>query len=357
MTTLACVLLASIPSPTQGVWFVGPIPLRGYAVCIIAGIILAVWIGNKRWVARGGEPGAVLDISMWAVPFGILGGRIYHVISSPGPYFGENGNLLDAFKIWEGGLGIWGAIALGGVGAWIGCRRKGVPLTAFADAVAPGIAVAQAVGRLGNWFNNELYGAALDAPWALTVYRWDAGLGQAIRDSTGEPLVLGTFHPTFLYELLWNLGVAALVIWADRRFNLSRGRAFALYVAAYCAGRVWIEALRIDPAETVLGLRLNVWTSILVFIGAVAWFVTHRGSREDLTPTRAGGDEDKDDQDDQDDQDDKDDKDDDADAELNDGEPEQADDDSGTAQDHVVDAEPSKRKPLRRSTRSKQADL
>ena len=357
MTTLACVLLASIPSPTQGVWFVGPIPLRGYAVCIIAGIILAVWIGNKRWVARGGEPGAVLDISMWAVPFGILGGRIYHVITSPGPYFGENGNLLDAFKIWEGGLGIWGAIALGGVGAWIGCRRKGVPLTAFADAVAPGIAVAQAVGRLGNWFNNELYGAALDAPWALTVYRWDAGLGQAIRDSTGEPLVLGTFHPTFLYELLWNLGVAALVIWADRRFNLSRGRAFALYVAAYCAGRVWIEALRIDPAETVLGLRLNVWTSILVFMGAVAWFVTHRGSREDLTPTRAGGDEDKDDQDDQDDQDDKDDKDDDADAELNDGEPEQADDDSGTAQDHVVDAEPSKRKPLRRSTRSKQADL
>ena len=352
MTTLACVLLASIPSPTQGVWFVGPIPLRGYAVCIIAGIILAVWIGNKRWVARGGEPGAVLDISMWAVPFGILGGRIYHVISSPGPYFGENGNLLDAFKIWEGGLGIWGAIALGGVGAWIGCRRKGVPLTAFADAVAPGIAVAQAVGRLGNWFNNELYGAALDAPWALTVYRWDAGLGQAIRDSTGEPLVLGTFHPTFLYELLWNLGVAALVIWADRRFNLSRGRAFAFYVAAYCAGRVWIEALRIDPAETVLGLRLNVWTSILVFMGAVAWFVTHRGPREDLTPNRAGGDDDEDDEDDEDD-----DLAADADAELNDYEPEQADDDSGTAQDHVVDAEPSKRKPLRRSTRSKQADL
>jgi len=346
------VLLASIPSPTQGVWFVGPIPLRGYAVCIIAGIILAVWIGNKRWVARGGEPGAVLDISMWAVPFGILGGRIYHVISSPGPYFGENGNLLDAFKIWEGGLGIWGAIALGGVGAWIGCRRKGVPLTAFADAVAPGIAVAQAVGRLGNWFNNELYGAALDAPWALTVYRWDAGLGQAIRDSTGEPLVLGTFHPTFLYELLWNLGVAALVIWADRRFNLSRGRAFAFYVAAYCAGRVWIEALRIDPAETVLGLRLNVWTSILVFMGAVAWFVTHRGPREDLTPNRAGGDDDEDDEDDEDD-----DLAADADAELNDYEPEQADDDSGTAQDHVVDAEPSKRKPLRRSTRSKQADL
>ncbi|MDQ4037098.1 MAG: prolipoprotein diacylglyceryl transferase, partial [Actinomycetota bacterium] len=147
-------------------------------------------------------------------------------------------------------------------------------------------------GRLGNWFNNELYGAPLDAPWALTIYRWDSGVGQAIRDSTGEPLVLGTFHPTFLYELLWNLGVAALVIWADRRFNLSRGRAFALYVAAYCAGRVWIEALRVDPAELVLGLRLNIWTSILLFLGAVAWLVSHRGPREDLTPRprdRAGG--------------------------------------------------------------------
>ncbi len=283
MTTLGYVLLASIPSPTQGVWFVGPLPIRGYALAIIVGIILAIWIGDKRWVRRGGEPGAVLDIAMWAVPFGILGGRIYHVISSPGPYFGEGGNIIDAVKIWEGGLGIWGAIALGGVGAWIGCRRKGVPLTAFADAVAPGIAVAQAVGRLGNWFNNELYGSALDAPWALTVYRWDASLGQAIRDSTGEPLVLGTFHPTFLYELLWNLGVALLVVWADRRFQLSRGRAFALYVAAYCAGRVWIETLRIDPAETVFGLRLNVRTSILVFLGAVAWFVTHRGPREDLS--------------------------------------------------------------------------
>ncbi|MDQ3732566.1 MAG: prolipoprotein diacylglyceryl transferase [Actinomycetota bacterium] len=279
--------LASIPSPTQGVWFIGPLPVRGYALCIIAGIILAIWIGNKRWIARGGEPGDVLDISMWAVPFGILGGRIYHVISTPGPYFGTDGNLADALKIWEGGLGIWGAIALGGVGAWIGCRRKGVPLTAFADAVAPGIAVAQAVGRLGNWFNNELYGAPLDAPWALIIYRWDSAAGQAVRDSTGQPLVLGTFHPTFLYELIWNLGVALLVVWADRRFTLSRGRVFALYVAAYCAGRVWIEALRIDPAETIFGLRVNIWTSILLFVGALAWFVTHRGPREDLTPKPA----------------------------------------------------------------------
>jgi prolipoprotein diacylglyceryl transferase len=345
VTTLAYVLLASIPSPTQGVWFVGPIPLRGYALCIIAGIILAIWIGNKRWVARGGEPGAVLDISMWAVPFGIIGGRIYHVISSPGPYFGADGNLLDALKIWEGGLGIWGAIALGGVGAWIGCRRKGVPLTAFADAVAPGVAVAQAVGRLGNWFNNELYGAALDAPWALTIYRWDAGLGQAIRDSTGQPLVLGTFHPTFLYELLWNLGVAALVIWADRRFNLSRGRAFALYVAAYCAGRVWIEALRIDPAEEILGLRLNVWTSILVFVAAVAWFVTHRGPREDLTPRAARGNG----------------EDDDAaaepDADPEDSSSDRSDDVTGTAEEELASDKPVGRSRTGRSSSPKPADL
>ncbi len=282
--------IASIPSPSDGVWYLGDFPIRGYALCIIVGIVAGVWVGERRWGARGGQRGAIGDVAVWAVPFGLVGGRIYHVISSPDAYFGAGGDPWRAFAIWEGGLGIWGAIAFGGVGAWIGCRRKGVPMTAFADAVAPGIAVAQAVGRLGNWFNNELYGSALDAPWALTVYRWDASLGQAIRDSTGEPLVLGTFHPTFLYELLWNLGVALLVVWADRRYQLSRGRAFALYVAAYCAGRVWIEALRIDPAETVLGLRLNVWTSILVFVGAVAWFVTHRGPREDLSGETASDD-------------------------------------------------------------------
>lgn len=277
-------LLASIPSPTQGVWHLGPFPLRAYALCIIVGVVLAVVIGNRRWVARGGQPGFILDVAMWAVPFGIVGGRIYHVISSPDAYFGAEGNLIDAVKIWEGGLGIWGAIALGGVGAWIACRRAGMPLPALADAVAPGIVVAQAVGRLGNWFNNELYGAPLDAPWALTIYRWDPSLGAAVTNSVGDPLVLGTFHPTFLYELIWNLGVAVLVIWADRRFQLSRGRAFALYVAAYCAGRIWIEALRVDPAEQILGLRLNIWTSILVFLGAVVWIVTHRGPREDLSP-------------------------------------------------------------------------
>ncbi|MCZ2837405.1 prolipoprotein diacylglyceryl transferase [Modestobacter sp. VKM Ac-2985] len=285
MTVLAdAAVLAAIPSPTQGVWEIGPFPLRAYALCIIAGIVLAAWLGERRWVARGGAPGDVLDISVWAVPFGIVGGRIYHVITTPQPYFGEDGDPLRAFAIWEGGLGIWGAIALGGVGAWIGCRRRGIPLPAWADAIAPGIVLAQAVGRLGNWFNNELYGSATDLPWALTIYRWNASAGQALTGPDGEPLVLGTFHPTFLYELLWNVGVAALVIWADRRFQLSHGRAFALYVAAYCAGRVWIEMLRIDTAEQFLGLRLNVFTSVVVGLLAVAYLIVNRGRpREVIT--------------------------------------------------------------------------
>ena len=267
--------LAAIPSPTQGIWQLGPFPIRAYALAIIAGIALAVWITDRRWQARGGAPGDVLDIAVWAVPFGILGGRLYHVISSPGAYFGEGGQPLRALAIWEGGLGIWGAIALGGVGAWIACRRRGIPLPAFADAAAPGILVAQAVGRLGNWFNNELYGAATDLPWALTIYEWSGG--RAVVTSNGQPEVLGTFHPTFLYELLWNLAAAGLVVWADRRFQLSHGRAFALYVASYSAGRLWIEMLRIDPANTFFGIRLNVFTSIIVGLLAVAYLVWQRG--------------------------------------------------------------------------------
>ena len=275
-------IAAAIPSPTQGVWELGPLPIRAYALCIVAGIVAACMLTERRWVARGGAPGDVLDIAVWAVPFGILGGRIYHVISSPRPYFGEGGDPLKAFAIWEGGLGIWGAIALGGVGAWIACRRRGIPLPAFADAVAPGLLVAQAIGRLGNWFNNELFGAETDLPWALEIHRWSGGAAALGPD--GEPIVLGYFHPTFLYELLWNLAAAALVIWADRRFRLGHGRAFALYVAAYCVGRLWIELLRTDPAEMFFGVRLNVFTSIVVGLLAVAYFVWQRGRpREVIT--------------------------------------------------------------------------
>jgi prolipoprotein diacylglyceryl transferase len=283
-------VLAVIPSPTQGVWELGPLPLRAYALCIVAGIVAAVWLTEKRWVARGGAPGDVLDIAVWAVPFGIIGGRLYHVISSPRAYFGEGGDPLRAFAIWEGGLGIWGAIALGGVGAWIACRRRGIPLPAFADAVAPGLLVAQAVGRLGNWFNNELYGGPTDLPWALRIYEWQGG--RAVVGTDGEPVVAGLFHPTFLYELLWNLAAAAFVIWADRRFRLGHGRAFALYVASYCLGRLWIELLRTDPAETFFGVRLNVFTSVIVGLLAVAYFIWQRGRPREVINRRPAAAED-----------------------------------------------------------------
>jgi prolipoprotein diacylglyceryl transferase len=277
-------VLASIPSPTQAVWHLGPLPIRAYALCIIAGIVLCVWIGDRRWLARGGAPNEVLDLAVWAVPFGIVGGRLYHVITTPEPYFGSGGHPLRAFAIWDGGLGIWGAIALGALGAWIGCRRKGIPLPAFADAIAPGLLVAQAVGRLGNWFNNELHGGPTSLPWALKVYQW--GDGRAVIGPDGHPVVAGYFHPTFLYELLWNLAAAALVVWADRRFRLGHGRAFALYVASYCAGRVWIEMLRDDTAEHFFGIRLNVFTSIVVGLVAVGFLVALRGRPREVLNRR-----------------------------------------------------------------------
>ena len=257
----------SIPSPEQGVWYLGPFPLRAYALCILVGIAAAVWLGERRWVARGGLPGQVSDVALWAVPFGIVGGRVYHVLTDSRSYFGEGGNPVAALYIWQGGLGIWGAIALGGVGAYIGARRAGLVFPPLADALAPGIILAQAIGRVGNWFNQELFGRPTDLPWALEI-----------PDATKRPAgyeQFSTFHPTFLYEALWNLAVLALLLWADRRFRMGHGRVFALYVAAYCIGRAWIEMLRIDPVEAsdVLGVRLNVWTSILLLLLAVAYLV------------------------------------------------------------------------------------
>ncbi|MGW6296756.1 prolipoprotein diacylglyceryl transferase [Streptomyces sp. NPDC055058] len=264
--------LAYIPSPSSGVLYLGPVPLRGYAFCIIIGVFVAVWLGNRRWIARGGRPGTVADIAVWAVPFGLVGGRLYHVITDYQLYFSEGRDWVDAFKIWEGGLGIWGAIAFGALGAWIGCRRRGIPLPAYADAVAPGIAFAQAIGRWGNWFNQELYGRPTDLPWAVEI------------TSSADGRVPGTYHPTFLYESLWCIGVALLVIWADRRFRLGHGRAFALYVAAYCVGRFWIEYMRVDEAHEILGLRLNNWTSVLVFLLAVLYIVLSARKRPGREP-------------------------------------------------------------------------
>ncbi|MCP2338210.1 prolipoprotein diacylglyceryl transferase [Actinomadura rupiterrae] len=262
--------VAFIPSPSQGVWHLGPIPIRAYALMIILGIVVAVWLGERRWAAKGGQPGTVIDVAVWAVPFGLVGGRLYHVITDYQRYFGDGKDPVNALKVWEGGLGIWGAVVLGAVGAIIGCRRRGISVLALGDAIAPGIALAQAIGRWGNWWNQELYGRPLHTFWALKI---DQAHRPRTADGTLDPKYadVATYHPTFLYESIWCLGVAILVIWAGRRYNLTHGRAFALYIAAYTLGRFWIEALRIDDAHHFAGLRLNDWTSIIVFLGAVGY--------------------------------------------------------------------------------------
>ena len=260
-------VLAAIPSPSQAVWYLGPVPLRAYALVIMAGIVVAVWLGERRWRERGGEPGAIMDVAVWAVPFGIVGARIYHVITSPDRYFGPGGDPWLALRIWEGGLGIWGAVALGAVGAVIGCRRLGLQVPLLADAVAPGILLAQGIGRLGNWFNQELFGRPTTLPWGLQI--------DAMHRPEGY-LRFETFHPTFLYELLWCLAGTVFLLWADRRFRLGHGQVFWLYVACYTLGRFWIEALRIDEAQHIAGMRLNNWVSIAVFLLAVVLFVRSR---------------------------------------------------------------------------------
>ncbi|GAA3233693.1 prolipoprotein diacylglyceryl transferase [Actinocorallia longicatena] len=269
--------LAFIPSPSQGVWHIGPLPLRAYAMMIIIGVVVAVWLGERRWIAKGGQPGVVIDVAVWAVPFGLVGGRLYHVITDHQMYFGEGKHPLDALKVWNGGLGIWGAVALGAVGAWIGCRSKGVRLAPFADAVAPGIALAQGIGRWGNWWNQELYGKPTTLPWGVEIdlaHRPKDGLGGILPQYEN----VETYHPTFLYESIWCIALALVVIWAGKRYNLNHGRSFALYVAGYTVGRGWIEALRIDEAHHFLGLRLNDYTSIIVFLGAALYLYLKRNS-------------------------------------------------------------------------------
>lgn len=283
---LAQVSVLSIPSPSSGEWFLGPVPLRGYALAIIAGIIAAIWIGERRWIARGGRPGDVQDLALWAVPFGLVGGRVYHVLTDSDLYFGDGRHPIEALYVWRGGLGVWGAIALGALGVYIGARRKGIRMLPVLDAMAPGVLVAQALGRWGNWFNQELFGKPTDLPWGLEIDVDHRPLGY-LEDPT--------FHPTFLYESLWNLAAFGFVIWADRRFRLGHGRVLALYVMAYTLGRGWIEMLRIDDVELsdVGGLRFNVWTSIVLFVvAAICFMVSSRlrpGREEQVYDTAHAG--------------------------------------------------------------------
>jgi prolipoprotein diacylglyceryl transferase len=274
----AAMLPASIPSPDWSGFDIplpwGSLRIHAYALCILAGIVVGLWLTSVRWNKRGTPEGSLWDIAIWAIPFGIIGGRLYHVFSSPDAYFGPGfdgtGDLSLIPQIQRGGLGIWGAVLLGAVGAWIGCRRAGVKLTAFLDAAAPGLLLAQAVGRWGNYFNQELFGGPTTLPWGLQIDADNANFPAGMPADT-------LFHPTFLYESLWNIAGVLILLALDRKFNFRRGRLFWIYAMYYTLGRVWIEAMRIDDAERIslfgITTRLNVWTSIVVFLAALIVFV------------------------------------------------------------------------------------
>lgn len=261
-----------IPSPSLSSFSVGPLTIHFYALCIITGIAAAIWIGRKRYANLGGNPDDVSEVAIWAVPFGIIGGRIYHVVTSPSQYFGSNGNPIDALRIWEGGLGIWGAISLGAVGAYLYFKTHKTSLNfrQLLDSLAPGVIVAQAIGRIGNYFNQEVFGKPTELPWGLEI------------DSVNRPNGFesySTFHPTFLYELLWCLVIAVLLIKLPgflKKITARQGDVFALYVFGYTAGRIWIETLRIDEANLILGLRLNIWVSLIVLITASAYLIASK---------------------------------------------------------------------------------
>ncbi len=266
-------LLASIPSPSRSSISLGPFEVRAYGLALGVSVVVAAWITTRRWrraiadrdeAYRATADDLVSRIALWAVPAGLVGARLYHVITDFDRY---QDNLGDIVKIWRGGLGIWGGISVGVVVAVWMLRRGGHSTATMLDALAPALATAQAIGRLGNWFNQELYGRPTDLPWALEIDRVHRIAGYGLEE---------TFHPTFAYEALWNLALAATLVWVIPKVlpNLRTGYLFAMYVLGYTAGRVWIETLRIDTADELWGLRLNVWTSIVVgFVALVAVLV------------------------------------------------------------------------------------
>jgi prolipoprotein diacylglyceryl transferase len=262
--------IISIPSPTVSFVDLGPLRIHFYALFILVGIALAVLIGSRRFKSRGGDGSAILDIAIWAVPFGIIGGRVFHVLTHASFYFGEGKDLTKIFAIWEGGLAIYGALILGTVGAYIGSRFAGVRFLSFADAIAPGVLVAQAFGRLGNYFNQELFGQPTDLPWGLQI--------DAPNDALPVGLPAGTlFHPTFLYEIIWNLLGVLVLLGLEKRLKLRWGQAFGLYLAIYSVGRFWIEGMRIDPSDSLLGIRTNQWSALIgLLLGAALIYWSRR---------------------------------------------------------------------------------
>jgi prolipoprotein diacylglyceryl transferase len=257
------VLFAAIPSPSSNSISIGPLTLRAYGLLIALGVFAAVWLADRRWRAKGGDQGDISGIALWAVPGGLIGARIYHVITDYELY---THHPLNIFKIWAGGLGIWGGIAGGVLAGWWYARRHHLDMAALLDCVAPALPLAQAIGRWGNYFNQELFGRPSTLPWALKI---------APQNRPAAYIRSGTFHPIFLYEFLWDLIVVALVLLVERRVRLRKGYLFAAYVALYTFGRFFIEYLRIDFAHKILGLRINDWISLLVFAGAMFLLVRY----------------------------------------------------------------------------------
>lgn len=263
-------IVTSIPSPDVSYIELGPLRIHFYALFILTGIILALLLTESRLKTRGVEAGVALDVSFWAIPFGILGGRFFHVITHPNDYFYQGADLLAPFRIWEGGLAIYGALLFGALGAYIGSRKSGIKFTSYLDAVAPGILLAQAIGRWGNYFNNELFGLPTDLPWGLEISSSNPAYPAGLPDGV-------LFHPTFLYESIWSLIGVALLLAADKKFNLRWGRMIGLYFIYYSIGRVWVEAIRIDPSEIVLGLRINIWSAIVgIVVGLAIMILSYR---------------------------------------------------------------------------------
>ncbi|MFT3970396.1 MAG: prolipoprotein diacylglyceryl transferase [Micropruina sp.] len=279
-------MLLSIPSPPISGWQIGPFFLHIYALCLIGGMVAAWMIGNRRWQARGGAPEQFETIVLVTIPSGIVGARIYHVLTHLGDYFAPGIDPWSALRIWEGGIAIYGAIGGGALAAWLMCRHFGIRFSSLADSLAPGIAVGQALGRFGNWFNQELYGQPTDLPWGLEI-------DMAHRVPGFEQYA--TFQPTFAYESLWNVLVALTLIWADRRFRLGRGKVFALYIALYGFGRFFTEGIRLDFSYDTFGpIRFNQAVAALICLAGVAilvWLVKNRPGREEgvhLNPSTDG---------------------------------------------------------------------
>lgn len=280
---------ASIPSPTFSQFNIGPVIIHMYAICILTGIVCAVWILTARWKAVGGTFDQVLDTTLIAVPCGLVGARLYHVITLPAQYFPPTGSLINIVKVWEGGMAIFGGIGAGALAVFLWCRHKHYPFGLFADAIAPGLMVAQAIGRLGNWFNQELYGWPTTLPWGLELNDANA-LGKTQVCFQGSACPQGTlFHPTFLYEMIWNLCGAALLVYIGTKFSqrLRAGQQFAMYMMWYGVGRSWVEALRINYSTVILGLRTNIWTAIFVAIaGLILFIVLARRGQSRLTQSQ-----------------------------------------------------------------------